>query len=197
LQKKATDAELVAATLAGRQAAFAELVRRYQRPVYTVVVRMARERELAEDICQEAFVRAYRFLDRYDSRYRFSSWIFRIAHNVTVDHFRRKRVTTVSLDLPNDTGATMGDFLVDAAAPTPSKATETANLGGALEAALARLRPCYREVVLLRFQQDLSYPEIVAATGLPLGTVKTYLHRARKEMAGYMRVAGWGPKEAS
>ncbi len=192
MHKESTDAELVAATLAGRQAAFAELVRRYQRPVYTVVVRMARDPELAEDICQEAFVRAYRFLDRYDSRYRFSSWIFRIAHNVAVDHFRRKRVATVSLDLPNSDGAVMAEFLADVDAPAPSAAAETANLGGALEAALARLRPHYREVVLLRFQQDLSYPEIVAVTGLPLGTVKTYLHRARKEMATYLRSAGWG-----
>ncbi len=189
-----SDAELVEQTLRGSQAAFGVLVRRYERPVFSVVVRIVRDPELSADICQEAFVRAYRFLSSFDPRYRFSSWIFRIAHNVAVDHLRRRRIATVSLDSAAEPGgATLAEFLEDERGEAPSRAVERANLAGALEQALAGLRPDYREVLLLRFQQDLSYSEIAQVTGLPLGTVKTYLHRGRKAMAALMRDRGWEP----
>ncbi|MAE71179.1 MAG: hypothetical protein CME06_12025 [Gemmatimonadetes bacterium] len=187
------DARLVELTLRGEQTAFAELVRRYERPVYSVVVRIVRDPELANDICQDAFIRAHRFLGKFDPSYRFSSWIFRIAHNVAVDHLRKKRVSTVSLDAATESGsASLGDFLEDEKSDAPSGRVERENLAGALERALAKIRPDYREVLLLRFQLDLSYSEIVDVTGLPLGTVKTYLHRGRREMASLMRAAGWG-----
>lgn len=193
-----SDAELVAQVLQGRQEAYGVLVRRYERPVFSVVVRLVRDRELAEDISQEAFLRAYRFLDKYDAHYRFSSWIFRIAHNVTIDHLRKRRVSTISIDLPIDQGSgTLGDLLEDARSAPASTGAERANLAGALEGVLANLRPQYREVILLRFAQDLSYPEIAGVTGLPLGTVKTYIHRARKEMAEAMRAAGWSREDSS
>ncbi len=188
-----SDARLVELTLGGEQAAFAELVRRYERPVFSVVVRIVRDAELANDICQDAFIRAHRFLRKFDASYRFSSWIFRIAHNVAVDHLRKKRIATVSLDAATESGsASLGDFLEDEKSDAPSGLVERENLAGALERALARIRPDYREVMLLRFQRDLSYSEIAGVTGLPLGTVKTHLHRGRKEMAALMRAAGWG-----
>src|SRR5690606_5539182 len=81
----------------GEERAFEELLRRYERPVFTLVLRMVRDRELAEDLAQEAFVRAFQAIRSYDPSYKFSSWIFKIANNLTIDHLRKRRIDTVSI----------------------------------------------------------------------------------------------------
>lgn len=193
-----TDAELVEHALtggaAGAEDAYAELLARYERPVFTLVLRMVRDRTLAEDLAQDAFVKAFSKLASYDPSRKFSSWLFKVAHNTTIDHLRRRDVDTVSIDEP------MGDGedgpvrqMEDEEAETPDAAAERADLSRALTRAVGRLRPEYREVVSLRYQAGLEYAEIVEATGFPLGTVKTYLHRARKELAELMAAEGWSP----
>ena len=192
-----TDAELVERALAGdagSQDAYADLLARYERPVFTLILRMVRDRTLAEDLAQDAFVKAFGRLGTYDSASKFSSWLFKVAHNTAIDHLRRRDLDTVSLDAP------MGDehdaaprTIEDETGETPSGAAERADLSRALTRAVERLRPEYRQVVLLRYQAGLEYAEIVEATGFPLGTVKTYIHRARKELAGLLSEAGWAP----
>jgi len=191
-----TDVELVARARAGSQEAFRELVVRFERPVYSLVARMVQDPALAEDLAQEVFLKAYRRLDTYDPQRKFSSWLFKIAHNTTIDHLRRHALETVPLAAEkDDERGGLAAVLADAASEDPAAAAERRDLARSLERAIARLRPEYRESVVLFYVEGASYQDICEATGLPLGTVKTNLHRARKELAQHMTALGWGPRE--
>ncbi|MFY9826600.1 MAG: sigma-70 family RNA polymerase sigma factor [Thermoanaerobaculia bacterium] len=192
-----TDAELVASTLRGSQDAFRELVVRFERPVYTLVQRMVQNPATAEDLAQEVFLKAYRRLDTYDPQWKFSSWLFKIAHNTTIDHLRRGTPETVPLEADEEGRGDLSAVLSDAAAEGPHAAAERRDLARSLERALAHLRPEYRVAVVMFYAQGASYQEICEVTGLPLGTVKTNLHRARKELARVMTSLGWGPGSAA
>ena len=93
-----TDQEVVRHAVIGREAAYRELIRRYQRPVFSLVFRMVRDRELAEDLAQETFVKVLNAIDSYRPEYKFSSWIFKIANNAAIDHLRKRSLDTLSLD---------------------------------------------------------------------------------------------------
>jgi RNA polymerase sigma-70 factor, ECF subfamily len=187
-----TDADLVVEALAGLESGYRELLARFQRPVFTLILRMVRDRTEAEDLAQEAFIKAFEKLATFDLERKFSSWLFKIAHNTTIDHLRRRGLDTVSLDAPRSDEDAAPREVADPDAENPSARVERAALNRALTTALTRLRPEYRQVMLLRFQAGLEYVEIAATTGLPLGTVKTYLHRARKELSALLETAGYG-----
>ncbi len=182
----ADDKTLAARAAEGSQRAFRELLERYERPVFSLVYRMVRDRGLAEDLTQEAFIRAFNAIGGYNPSYKFSSWIFKIAHNVTIDHLRRKRIDTISLDGSPD--ALTADEqartrpIVESPGERPDAYVENLELGSEIEAAIGRLRPHYRTVTLLRHVEGYSYNEISQIMDLPLGTVKTYIHRARLEL---------------
>jgi RNA polymerase sigma-70 factor, ECF subfamily len=194
-----TDAQLVARALAGSQEAFRELVLRFERPVYSLIARMVQEPATAEDLTQEAFVKAYRSLHTYDASRKLSSWLFKIAHNTTIDHLRRHVPDTVSLEAPQDEEGRGGlaAVLSDASIEDPAAAAERRDMARSLERAISRLRPEYREAVVLFYLEGATYQEICDVTGLPLGTVKTNLHRARKELAAEMSALGWGSETGS
>jgi RNA polymerase sigma-70 factor (ECF subfamily) len=192
------DEQLVDQALSGSQSAYRELVHRFERPIFNLVARMVRDHTVAEDLAQDAFVKAFSRLETYRSEQgKFSNWLFKIAHNTAIDHLRRSNPETYSLDKGDDPDAP--DFhalLADPEADTPLEAAERADLGRALGEAVERLRPEYREVIVLRHHEGFAYEEIAEVTQLPLGTVKTYIHRARKELAAYLLAAGWGPPGA-
>jgi RNA polymerase sigma-70 factor (ECF subfamily) len=190
-----TDVELVELALAGSEEAFRQLVLRYERPLFSLVLRMVRDPSLAEDLSQEAFVRAFRALASFDRSRKFSSWLFKIAHNLTIDQLRRRSLDTESLETPLGSEGderTLESRLADDSALAPDRALESGDLGAALERAVSALRAEYREVILLRFVEGLAYQEIAEVMGLPLGTVKTNIHRARKELAELLGKEGWG-----
>jgi RNA polymerase sigma-70 factor (ECF subfamily) len=170
----------------GREAAYRELVRRYERPVFALLYRMVRDRELAEDLAQETFVKALNAIESYRPEFKFSSWIFKIANNAAIDHLRRRELDTLSLDgsphaeTPEAMQATA--LQIGARQESPLDAVEARELGGAIEAAIGRLRPEYRSCILLRHVEGRAYEEIAEILDLPLGTVKTYIHRARNEL---------------
>ncbi len=184
-----SDAELVQQALGGSQSAYHDLVARYAAPAVNLAARILADRTLAEDLAQEAFIRAFQRLSTYDAQRKFSSWFFQIVHNVTVDHLRRRRVETVSINQIDPTGAF--ERLGAAAGPRPDEQATQAAMNHALDQALAGIRPEYREAIVLRYQEGLSDAEIAAIMDLPMGTVKTYLYRARKELASILRERGW------
>ena len=194
-----TDAQLVARALAGSQEAFRDLVLRFERPVYSLIARMVQDPATAEDLAQEAFVKAYRSLHTYDASRKLSSWLFKIAHNTTIDHLRRHVPDTVSLEAPQDEEGRGGlaAVLSDASVEDHAAAAERRDMARSLERAISRLRPEYREAVVLFYLEGATYQEICDVTGLPLGTVKTNLHRARKELAAEMSALGWGAETGS
>jgi RNA polymerase sigma-70 factor (ECF subfamily) len=147
----------------------------------------------AEELAQDTFVKAFRALHTYDVQRKFSAWLLTIAHHVAIDELRRASFATESLDEPTDAGERKREF-ADTSAPTPALVAERAELARALQQAIGRLRPEYREVVALRYERELDYDEIVEITGLPMGTVKSSLHRARKELAEHLENMGWNAK---
>ena len=179
--------------LDGSQEAYSDLLEQYQRPVYSIVVRMVRDPGLAEDLTQETFIKAFRALGTFDRSRKFSSWLFTIAHNTTIDHIRRKQLPTVSMEPASDEPGEGLAFLAVASDPSPEEVMTHRELASDLELALSGLRAEYAEVLVLRFQQSLSYEEISEITGLALGTVKTHLFRARKALAEALERRGWNP----
>jgi len=186
-----SDAELARRALAGSQAAYSELVERYASPAVNVAVRLVNDRALAEELAQEAFVRAFARLGTYDQERRFSSWFFQILHNVSIDHLRRRRVETISLDALVTAGHAVS--ATENPGSSPEDEAERGELAAALAHALSGLRHEFREAVVLKYQQGLSVDEIATILGVPEGTVKTYLYRARRELATILSAAGWGP----
>jgi len=181
-----TDQELVRLCLKGQERAAHELVSRYQRPVFSFIFRMVRDRELAEDLAQETFIRAFDNLRKYDPEYKFSSWLFKVGHNLTVDHIRRRELDTVSIHgAPDAVTADQQEATavsLESDFERPDELLEARELGAAIEEAISSLRPDYRTAILLRHVEGRSYDEIADIMGIPLGTVKTYIHRARSEL---------------
>src|SRR5919201_1077755 len=180
------DADVVALAQQGREPAYRELIRRYERPVFSLVYRMVRDRELAEDLTQDTFVKVLTHVDKYRSEFKFSSWLFKIANNVAIDHLRRRQLDTISMEgSPHATTSDLAEatsFELATQEETPLQELEARELGSEIERAIAQLRPEYRACILLRHVEDRSYEEIAATLDLPLGTVKTYIHRARHEL---------------
>jgi RNA polymerase sigma-70 factor (ECF subfamily) len=173
------DADLVRRCLSGDQRACRDLVRRYERPVFSVLMRVLRRAEDAEDLVQETFIRVFRALDRYDPERPFAAWIFTIASRLAIDHLRRRRVKTVSLTVSEPGSTQEHDLDVEDPGLRPDDITSHAEEESRAAALIDSLPEHYRIVVLLRHQQDLSYEEIAEALQLPLGTVKARIHRAR------------------
>ena len=190
----ASDIDLVKLALAGSQDAYGDLLVRYQRPVLSLVRRMVGNPSLAEDLAQEVFLKAFRALDSFDQRRKFSSWLFKIAHNTAIDQLRRRQLDTVPLETPDPNEPDLMAVLPDSGIETPEGRAQRRDLAGAIEAAVANLKPIYREVVALRYQEGLAYDEIAEITDLPLGTVKTHLFRARKAMVAWLESEGWRPE---
>ena len=184
--RSATDQEVVAIARRKDDAACRELVRRYERPIFSLIYRMVRNRELAEDLAQETFIKALNALESYRPEYKFSSWLFKIANNAAIDHLRKRELDTLSLegsphaDTPQLVEATA--LQIGEKAETALEAVEHKELGGEIERAIAKLRPEYRTCILLRHVEGRAYEEIAEILNLPLGTVKTYIHRARNEL---------------
>lgn len=188
------DGDLLQQALQGDESAFAELIQRYQGKLAAYVTQIVGVPEEARDIAQEAFIRVWRNLDQYDPRYRFSTWLFRIAHNLGIDHLRRRRQRMVSLDSGLDDA---GDGLrLDPAdcRRGPLGDLENRELSNALFREIDSLQESYRELVVLRHISGFSYNEIAELKGLPLGTVKNKLFRAhsvlREALAGFLGQVG-------
>jgi RNA polymerase sigma-70 factor (ECF subfamily) len=181
-----TDQEIVALARAGHEAAYRELIRRYERPIFSLLFRMVRDRELAEDLAQETFIKALNAIESYRPEFKFSSWIFKIANNSAIDHLRRRELDTLSLEgsphaeTPEAIEATA--LQIGDRQESPLDEVAARELGGQIEAAIAQLRPEYRSCILLRHVEGRAYEEIAQMLNLPLGTVKTYIHRARNEL---------------
>ena len=176
----ASDRELVAIAVTGFDGSFEELVRRYQRPIAAYVYRMVGNYESALDLTQEIFIKVYNSLSRYRAEFKFSTWIYKIAHNAAVDHLRRS--STREQSLVAGTESDSFDLPIESASLTPEQESERKERRGEIESVVSALPANYRELIILRHSQDLSYEEIVEVTGLPLGTVKNRLFRAREMM---------------
>lgn len=173
------DRELVAAAVLGVDGSFEELVKRYQRAISLYVHRMVGDYDAALDLTQEIFIKVYSSLSRFRPEFRFSTWIYKIAHNAAVDHLRRNaRQQSLDIGSPGN----QYELPIENGKLNPEQESERAECRVRIESVVRGLPTAYRELVFLRHSQDLTYDEIVEITGLPLGTVKNRLFRAREMM---------------
>ncbi len=183
------DEKLVELALDGDEDAYGTLVRRYQRRLTAFLGQLVGDIELARELSQEAFIRAWSALERFNPRYRFSTWLFRIAHNLGIDQLRRRRLQTVSLYRTDANGGEV-EVVVAALDKDPLGHLENSALAEELHQIIDDLRPEYRELILLRHFGGLSYQEIAEFKDMPLGTVKNKLFRAhsvlRKALATFL-----------
>ena len=153
-----------------------------------LIARITGDRTLAEDLAQDAFIKAYRNLAAFDTTRRLSSWLFRIAHNTAIDSLRRARPHTVSLDAP---ASAPDAAALDPPAPPAPDPVEREALGRSLDRALGTLRTEYRAAITLRYEEGLSFDEIAHVMSIPEATARSHVHRARKELAAVLRAEGW------
>ena len=174
------DRALIVRALGGDQSAYEGLVRKYRQPLWHHLARLVRQREELDDLVQETFIKAFAALETYTPQYAFSTWLYKIATNHAIDHLRRRRVATVSLDKPVQTKD--GEMQIELPDDTwrPDRPLVEDQRRTLLAEAVAALPDKYRRVIEMRHQQDMAYEDIAEALGLPLGTVKAHIFRARE-----------------
>lgn len=176
-----TDGEILAEAVRGNSDAFGEIVRRHQVAVFNVAYRLVGDRQVALDLAQDAFVRAYHALQRFDRERPFGPWINRIVANLAVDWLQRRRVPTVELpSYAEDSDGNGGEYALPDVSGEPERLYLEREQRDALRRAILALPVHYRAVVELRHFQDLSYEEIATTLGIPLSDVKSHLFRARR-----------------
>jgi len=176
------DADVVRRILAGDADLFGVLVDRYRVRLFRFIQRFTNDAEDARDVTQDVFLKVYGALDSYDSKYKFSTWLFRIAGNAAIDHLRRRRIRALPLDLPPDEEGSERRVDPKELRPDPYEDLARRRLRTALDAAIERLPDDYRELISLRHYGELPYEEIAELKGMPLGTVKNKLFRARQAL---------------
>jgi RNA polymerase sigma factor (sigma-70 family) len=184
----AGDDDLIRLALDGDERAYADLVDRYRGALYHIVIKMVRRPEEAEDLVQEAFIKAFGALKSYRFEYRFSTWLYKIAANCAIDFLRKRKIDAMSLDRPMETAD--GTVQVELADWTynPEETLYKQRQRVSIAAAIDALPEKYKEVILMRHRDDLPYFEIARQLGVPVGTVKARIFRARellkKELKG-------------
>lgn len=179
----ASQYNLVAAAAAGDHKAFEELVTLYERMVYGVAYQLVKNAEDAFDIAQEVFLKAYVALPYFEHRCKFSSWLYRITQNASLDFIRKAgRIQKDSLSAEDAPEWTVRDC-----EPSPDELVERAERGHMLQQAMACLSKQHQEVILLRDMQGYSYEDIAEMLSVETGTVKSRLHRARRKLCKYLR----------
>jgi RNA polymerase sigma factor (sigma-70 family) len=167
----------------GDERAFAELMSRYKKSVYFMILKMVRNVDDAEDLTIEAFAKAFKNLGRFKQDYTFTTWLFRIATNNAIDFLRKKKLDTFSINTSysNEDGTTLNIDIEDQNL-TPIESTIHAEEIEFVHLLVTKLPSKYQRIVKLRYFEELSYEEIAIKLDTPLGTIKAQLHRARELM---------------
>ena len=177
-----TDTEIIGRILKGKKEDFETLVKKYQASIINYVYRMIGDYESAVDLSQEVFLKVYLSLDKYDKKFRFSTWLYKIASNLTIDHLRKRKLKTLSIDSGRRGENDLHSFEIPSRNPGPDSLYLTKDLRERIERSLRALPEEYREILTLRHINGLSYNEIAAITSLPPGTVKNRIFRARRKL---------------
>ena len=174
------DKELVKRTLRGDRKAFEMIIRKHQQPLFNYIGRQVGEQEMALDFTQEVFLRAYASLSTFRPEFKFTTWLYRIASNFIIDHWRKKRLALLSLDQPMNPGEETSCLEAADPAPSVTDRLEKAELRGRIEQGLKSLPAELRELFVLRHVSGFSYEEIAEIKKQPVGTVKSKVFKAKE-----------------
>ncbi|HOO08578.1 MAG TPA: sigma-70 family RNA polymerase sigma factor [Cyclobacteriaceae bacterium] len=182
-KKALEDFKLIDMAVDGDEKAYAKLLARYKRPVYHMILKMVRNVDDAEDLTIESFAKAFKSLHRFKKDFTFSTWLFRIATNNTIDFIRKKRLNTLSISntYTDDDGQSVSIEVEDGSL-NPQEEAIKAQKEELIQVFVDMLPAKYQKLVRLRYYSELSYEEIAKELEAPLGTVKAQLHRARELM---------------
>ncbi len=175
-----SETALISRALGGDQRAYTELAHRFRSAVFQIVFKIVRDKETADDLVQETFMKAFASLAGYRSEYRFSTWLYKIAANSSIDHLRKKRIKALSLDRKLETKDGTVEIDVPDYSYHPGIALERKEQRLSIEEAIRSLPDKYREVIVYRHKDDKSYEEIADLLSIPIGTVKARIFRARE-----------------
>ena len=183
-EKAKEDLKLIEKALSnGDPRAYNALMSKYRDPIFFMLYEKVNDKELAKELTIEAFGKAFNKLNTYTSDYAFSTWLFTVAKNNCIDHLRKKKLPTVSIDstLEHEEGTSSSMDIPDQN-PTPDKSLIRSQRIQILRSIVEQLKPNYRELVKLRYFKEYSYEEIAEELNIPLGTVKAQLHRSREKL---------------
>jgi RNA polymerase sigma-70 factor (ECF subfamily) len=175
-----TDEEIIEKIKDGSVELFEVIVTRYQRKLINYIYRMINDFESAMELCQEVFIKVYNSLDKYNPSYKFTTWIHRISSNATIDWMRKKKIDAYSLDGPVGEDSLPLTHQIASKDLTPLETLEMGQLQARIEAAIEELPLIYKQLIILRHINELSYEEIASTVDLPLGTVKNRIFRGRE-----------------
>lgn len=178
---KAEDQALIAAAVGGDERSYERLLGKYQKSVYYLIFKMIRNPEDAEDLSQETFAKAFANLQNFDAKFAFSTWLFKIATNASIDFIRRRKMQTLSINAPSGGEDNPNPVLqLKDGNLIPDESLLKKQRKEYLTLAIEQLPARYRQLVALRYFDELSYEEVAEQLKIPLGTVKAQLHRARE-----------------
>ena len=188
-QSNQEDAALVKKAQSGDTQAFDQLITKHRGKIYAMILKMVKNDADAWDLSQDAFVKARRALPKFEARAQFSTWLFRISHNVVYDWMRKRRIESegeLNDEVFDANRIDPGARATPQQHPRPDDALVQSELRKEINTAIAKLSPNHREVILLREIQGLDYKEIAEATGASMGTIMSRLHHARKKLQSYL-----------
>lgn len=187
LLSRIEDKDLIKQALAGSQDAYKRLMRKYHNAIFHLIVRMIGYRSEAEDLTQEAFIKAFNALGTFNDEFAFSTWLYKIATNNCIDHLRKRKIRTFSIDKPVPTHDGDVQYEIPDSSYRPDTGILESQQTRIIQEAIDALPAKYRRVIVMRHQQEMSYEDIAAELQLPLGTVKAHIFRAREMLNRQLR----------
>lgn len=187
VKSRTEDNSLIDEALAGNQASYEKLMKKYYQLIYNLVYRMISKKEDVEDLTQEAFIKAFNSLKNFDKQFSFSTWLFKIATNNAIDYLRKKKLSTFSIDKQIESDDSDYSFEIPDSENKPDKHIMDKEMRKILDEAIESLPPKYKQVIVMRHKGELEYEEIAKELKLPLGTVKAHIFRGRELMNKYLK----------
>jgi RNA polymerase sigma-70 factor (ECF subfamily) len=183
---KDTDYELIIKALNKDQKAYSRLLSRYHDNIFYYILRMVGSKIHADDLTQESFDKAFRNLDKYDSQFAFSTWLYKIAKNCTIDFVRKRKLNALHINYGSDEDASINENTLYSGTPNPEENMIRQQEELMLMSHIEAMKPKYRKLIELRYIKEYAYEEIAQELNLPIGTIKTQLFRAKNILAEMM-----------
>jgi RNA polymerase sigma-70 factor (ECF subfamily) len=187
IDSRSEDSKIIALALSGDNRGYQRLMDKYHDAIFNFIFRMVREREQVEDLTQEAFIKAFASLRSFNEEYAFSTWLYKIATNNSIDYIRKKKLQMFSIDKPIESKDSDFSFELPDDSYEPDKEMITGQRAAMLNEAIDQLPEKYRMVIRLRHVEERSYEEIAKQLRLPIGTVKAHIFRARELLYKHLK----------